>query len=524
MPPALNLMRRRLSAAALLAAGLPAAGRAQAGADERLLQIVGPWEMAGLSPLVSGFLYLRLQIAETLLEVTEQGQAAPGLAARWSVSADGLCWRFELRAGARFHDGTPVQAEAVARSLRAAWRAPAPLSQAPLSEIRALDAQRLEIQLASPMAALPALLAHGSAVVLAPSSYDAQGQLQRIVASGPYRVRKLQPPQRIEAEWAGEWQADSGLAAPAVRAVRYLAAGRAETRVLMCESGQADLAFALDPAGVARVRRQARVRLASVRMARVLVLKVNAGHPALSALPVRQALSLAIDRAGISQALLRDPELAASQLFPPEMAGWHVPSLDALDHDLALARQRLVQAGWRRQGELWVDGQGRPLRLSLRTFPDRPELPLVATALQEQWRQLGIPVRVLIGNSGDVPLAHRDGSLELALAARSYATVAAPTATLLQDFGPQGGEWGAMGWQDADVVAALRRLLAVPLPAVEQAALRQQVAQRLHEALPVIPIAWYRLQVGVSPRLATLRLDPLERSYRLTEMQWSSGA
>lgn len=519
MPEHFDPMRRRLAVSAALGSALLRTAPARAGADARPLQLVGPWEIAGLSPLISGFLYLRLQIAETLVEVAEDGSAAPGLAARWFVSHDGLRWSFELREGARFHDGTPVQAEAVARSLRAAVRAPAPLSQAGVAEILALDAQRLDIRLEAPMAALPALLAHGSAVVLAPSSYDANGDLQRVIASGPYRVRSLQAPQHIEAEW----YAPSGAPAPAVRALRYLAAGRAETRVLMCESGQADLAFALDPASVARVRRRGHVRLASVRLARVLVLKLNAGHPALSALPVRQALSLAVDRVGISSALLRDRELAASQLFPPEMPAWHASALSGLAHDPALAQQRLAQAGWRRQGEGWVDQDGRPLRLTLRTFPDRPELPLVATALQEQWRQLGIPVRVLIGNSGDIPLAHKDGSLQLALAARSYATVADPTATLLQDFGPHGGEWGAMGWHDDRVAAALRRLLESPPSGAEQERLRRLVARRLHEDLPVIPIAWYRLQVGVNPRLEGVRLDPLERSYRLTDMYWSTG-
>ena len=43
--------------------------------------------------------------------------------------------------------------------------------------------------------------------------------------------------------------------------------------------------------------------------------------------------------------------------------------------------------------------------LSIRTFLDRPELPLIATALQEQWRLTGIAVKVLIGNSGGASLS-----------------------------------------------------------------------------------------------------------------------
>ena len=78
--------------------------------------------------------------------------------------------------------------------------------------------------------------------------------------------------------------------------------------------------------------------------------------------------------------------------------------------------------------------------------------------MQEQWRQAGIAVQVNVGNSGDIPLGHRDGSLQLGLAARNYATVPDPTGTLMQDFGAAGGDWGAMGWRSDALAAALAEL------------------------------------------------------------------
>jgi peptide/nickel transport system substrate-binding protein len=80
-----------------------------------------------------------------------------------------------------------------------------------------------------------------------------------------------------------------------------------------------------------------------------------------------------------------------------------------------------------------------------------------------------------------------------------------------------GGDWGAMGWRDEALLADLQRIQ----QGVGAAAERSRVAQRLHDGLPVIPVAWHRLQVASSARLQGLRLDPLERSYFIPELSWA---
>ena len=54
------------------------------------------------------------QIFETLVTTPDDStNVVPGLAESWQTSPDGLAWTFKLHRGVRFHDGTPLDAQAV---------------------------------------------------------------------------------------------------------------------------------------------------------------------------------------------------------------------------------------------------------------------------------------------------------------------------------------------------------------------------------------------------------------------------
>ena len=76
--PAMHMPRIRSSGAAFFtrraaliagaaAVAAPPLAAAAAPTPRAPLQIAGPWEMRGLAPAVSGYMFTRLQIAETLL-------------------------------------------------------------------------------------------------------------------------------------------------------------------------------------------------------------------------------------------------------------------------------------------------------------------------------------------------------------------------------------------------------------------------------------------------------------------------
>ena len=447
--------------------------------------------------------------------LTNPGTLRPGLATAWDTSDDALTWTFRLRPGVSFHDGTAFNAEAAAISLTRAWQQPGVLAKAPISGINAGDGS-VEITLDKPFAALPSLLAHATTIIVAPSAFDADGNPAAMIGTGPFRVTGFTPPQSIElARNDGYWGKP-----PTIGSASYLASGRAETRALLAESGDADLVFTLDPSGYARLADVNAVDTLAVPILRVVTLKVNAGHPFLSDARARKALSLAIDRDGIASAITRFPEAAAGQLFPPALNDWHDASLSPLVYDLDAARQILAELGWNAGSDGILEKNGKRFSIVLRTFPDRPELPLIAAVLQDSWKEIGIELEVSVANYSEIPAGHQDGSLHVALYARNYGLTPDPIGTVLQDFGAGGGDWGAMGWENAEVAGALDAIAATA-DKTARAADIAKVTRVLHAELPLIPIVWYQHTVAVASDLNGVIIDPLQRSYNLSEVSWS---
>lgn len=496
---------------------LTACGATPAAAPEqdRTLRVAGPFEVHSLDPTADGEIFTRLQVTETLVTSDVDGQIVPGLATAWTSTPDFTRWTFELVEGVTFHDGTELTpAAAVAALEKVAAQTASPLADVPIAQIRP-DGPSVVFELEQPTLTLPAVLTHYSTAVLAPASYDDAGHVTEVIGTGPYEIEDVELPAAIETTLSDEWRGES----PAVEGVRFQAVGRAESRALMAVSDQADVVFGLEPAGRQRVEASDSARMESSLQPRTILLKVNAAHPVLGDVRVRRALSLALDREAMAEAVLRERELAATQLLPPSLTDWH-PDVEPLTQDQGEARELLAQAGWAPGADGTLQRDGQPLQLTLLTYPDRPELPALATAIQAALAEIGVGLAVEVTNSSEIPAGHADGSLELALVAKHFALVSDPLVDVAAVFAPEGADWGVMGWNDPEVDSAIHALLAGATGAdAEQA--RETVVRTVHEELPLVPVAWYRMNAAVSNRVDGFVMDPLETTWRLTDLRWA---
>lgn len=161
------------------------------------------------------------QIYDTLVSYRDGStDVAPALAARWTVSRDGLVWSFTLRDGVRFSDGSPLTANEVAASFHRlvadpqqpprAWAALLRGAPGVVREVRAVGAKTVQFVLTQPYGPLLTALAHpGLGIARTGSGPDGA---VRLIGTGPYRVSEAAAGrivlEAVPAYWGGPARAE----------------------------------------------------------------------------------------------------------------------------------------------------------------------------------------------------------------------------------------------------------------------------------------------------------------------------
>ncbi|KMQ75988.1 hypothetical protein [Marinobacter subterrani] len=70
------------------------------------LSIQAAFEFLSLDPSRSGYVFTRMQVLETLLNVDASGRLTDGLASEWRIREQGRAWELTLRPGVKFHNGS----------------------------------------------------------------------------------------------------------------------------------------------------------------------------------------------------------------------------------------------------------------------------------------------------------------------------------------------------------------------------------------------------------------------------------
>jgi peptide/nickel transport system substrate-binding protein len=155
------------------------------------LKILDPvWSSAAIT---QNHAYL---VFDTLFGLDHLQRPQPQMVDSWERSADGLTWRFTLRPGLLFHDGSPVTARAAVASIRR-WsqRQPGGLAlMARVAALEALDDRTFAIRLTERFEALLDVLATPTLPLVVmreqDATTDAFTQLPDAIGSGPFLFAK----------------------------------------------------------------------------------------------------------------------------------------------------------------------------------------------------------------------------------------------------------------------------------------------------------------------------------------------
>ncbi len=345
---------------------------------------------------------IAFHVFEALLGRTADGKLAPQLAESWRAISD-LEWEFTLRKDARWHDGTPFTAADVIFSLNRLKDVPgAPGGFASrihtMTGIAALDDHTLRITTATPTPTLPVSLSFIAIVPKAnegrlPEDYNAGTAM---IGTGPFRFVRYTAGEGVELArnddwWGGkaDWQQVSFRIIPNV-AVRT-------TSIL---SGDLDLIEMPNATDLERLESTAGLKVLSVRGDRVAYVNpilvpgegaeaiTDAAGKPIDPTPlqnplVRKALSVAINRQGLSERVMLGTSTPTGQLLPDGFYS-SVPDIAVPTYDPDRARALLAEAGY-------PDG----FKLSLTAANDRvPYNVEVAQAIAQMWTRIGVRTEV----------------------------------------------------------------------------------------------------------------------------------
>ena len=384
-------MKAPLLALALLAAP----------AHAQVLAIATDQSPVGLDPHIATSFATQLvtsTIYEGLTAIDAGLRVVPALAASWTVSDDGLTYRFQLRPGATFHNGRAVTPADVAASVA---RVRDPKTGSPYASRFAAvksvepDGNAVVVTLSEPSAPLLGQLA---ALAIVPPEATAE-LARRPVGTGAFQFKEWVPDTYIALERNGAYW-ERGL--PHLAGLKFNIVPEAATRQLGIQGGTYQLVPTLDAATSAALAGQSRVKVLPTQDLAYSLIGLNVAQPPFDKPAVREAVNFAIDRAQLAEAAYFGRAVPGGPLSPA-LKDWALPvaGFPCYQPDPARAKMLLQDAG------LML-----PVKVTINVLGSLQQVVDVAQVVQAQMNKAGFEVALNVQEQGRFIQDWRAGKFE----------------------------------------------------------------------------------------------------------------
>ena len=321
-------------------------------------------------------------IFETLVRVKPGGtEIQPGLASAWRAGDDARSWRFTLRKGVRFIDGTPFDAAAVCANFerwyhfRGILQSPAMTSnwqgvfggfatrdepaapaetlyrscEAPTEHEAVLNLTKSSGVVLSALAlpvfsiASPDALRRYEADKVTGKATDPKFEgtfaTEHPIGTGPFKLERWTRQEKVDLVRNDDYWGEK----PKLARIVFPTIPEPTARRQALESGEIDVYDVVDP-GDLPLLQGGGFQVVRRPPFNVGTFGLNGGHAPLDKLEVRQAVAHAIDREALVKAKFPPGTQLADQLVPPALWG-RAPDVRTYPHDPQKARQLLAAAG-----------------------------------------------------------------------------------------------------------------------------------------------------------------------------------
>lgn len=340
----------------------------------------------------------------------------PGLAEKWDISADGLTITFHLRKGVKFHSGVngfkpsrEFTADDVLFSFDRQWKAEHPYHKVSggaydyfsdmdmptlLKSIEKIDAHTVKMTLTEPNAPILANLAMDFATIHSAEYADflskkgTPEQFDQIpVGTGPFSFVAYQKDAVIRFKafpdyWGGKAKIDD---------LVYAITGDATSRYAKLKKGECQIMFGPNPADLEAIGKDPALKLMSQPGLNIAYWAFNVKKPPFDKKEVRQAFSMAIDKAAILKDVYQGAGQAAKNMIPPTIWSYNDKVVD-FPYDPAKAKEMLAKAGVTLplKIDLWYMPKQRPYnpngkRIGEMMQADLAKIGVEATLVTYEW-------------------------------------------------------------------------------------------------------------------------------------------
>jgi peptide/nickel transport system substrate-binding protein len=327
-----------------------------------------------------------------------------------------LTYTFKLRQGVVFHDDTPMNADAVVRSLTRQTNEKDP-SFVPglymhfghgspnIASIKALDESTVELVLKTADATMLHRLARPSAYIFSPAALDKFGKDigTNPVMAGPFKLEKFVPGQEavlaaFDKYWAGRPKLDKIIIRGYPDEASILAA---------LESGEVNFTLYAPLSAVPRLKQSDKIKVEVGPALVDLFIGANAADKLTGDLNIRLAVNYAINRDNIIAAALNGYAESPASILSPTDLGFDPEGRKISTQNLELAKEYVKKSGL-----------PTPIAVSL-AFESNRFWPQIAELVKADLEQVGFEVTLDKLDSGSFWGKVGDGKVQLSINQRS---------------------------------------------------------------------------------------------------------